>query len=75
MGSRQLKNGGVKKVDIGKGAVTTSKVRNGSLLTNREIAQQLFVTPKTVENHLGRAYVKLGIGSREALANVLAASE
>ncbi|MEJ7787396.1 MAG: AAA family ATPase, partial [Solirubrobacteraceae bacterium] len=43
--------------------------------TNREIAQQLFVTPKTVENHLGRAYVKLGIGSREALANVLAASE
>ncbi len=39
--------------------------------TNKEIAQRLFVTPKTVENHLGRAYVKLGIGSREALRGVL----
>jgi len=39
--------------------------------SNREIAQELFVTPKTVENHLGRAYGKLGIGSREALADVL----
>jgi DNA-binding CsgD family transcriptional regulator len=39
--------------------------------SNREIAQQLFITPKTVENHLGRAYVKLGISSREALGAVL----
>ncbi|MGI8721129.1 MAG: helix-turn-helix domain-containing protein, partial [Geodermatophilaceae bacterium] len=27
--------------------------------TNRDIAQELFVTPKTVENQLGRAYIKL----------------
>ena len=40
-------------------------------LSNREIAQQLFITPKTVENHLGRAYVKLGIGSRDSLGDVL----
>jgi DNA-binding CsgD family transcriptional regulator len=33
-------------------------------LTNREIAQALFVTPKTVENQLGRAYTKLGVSSR-----------
>lgn len=39
--------------------------------TNREIAQELFVTPKTVENHLGRAYAKLGIASRDALADAL----
>jgi DNA-binding CsgD family transcriptional regulator len=40
-------------------------------LTNREIAEALFVTAKTVENHLGRTYVKLGIGSRTALAAAL----
>ena len=37
-------------------------------LTNREIAQALFVTPKTVEVHLGSAYRKLGISSRMQLA-------
>ncbi|HYJ23151.1 MAG TPA: AAA family ATPase [Solirubrobacterales bacterium] len=39
--------------------------------TNREIAGELFVTPKTVENHLTRVYGKLGIGSRRELAGVL----
>ncbi len=37
-------------------------------LSNREIAQRLFLSPKTVENHLGRVYVKLGIGGRGELA-------
>jgi DNA-binding CsgD family transcriptional regulator len=36
--------------------------------TNREIAQALFVTEKTVERHLGSAYQKLGIRSRFQLA-------
>ncbi|MBD0282395.1 MAG: AAA family ATPase [Thermoleophilaceae bacterium] len=36
--------------------------------TNREIAQTLFVTEKTVEMHLSRAYRKLGIRSRWQLA-------
>ncbi|MDQ3587778.1 MAG: helix-turn-helix transcriptional regulator [Actinomycetota bacterium] len=40
--------------------------------TNREVAQALFVTVKTVENHLGRAYTKLGIGSRYELPRALA---
>lgn len=35
--------------------------------TNREIAQELFVTPKTVEIHLSSTYRKLGIGSRRDL--------
>ena len=42
-------------------------------LSNKEIAQALFVTVKTVEQHLGRVYRKLDIGSRRALAAALAA--
>jgi DNA-binding CsgD family transcriptional regulator/tetratricopeptide (TPR) repeat protein len=40
--------------------------------TNREIAQALFVTPKTVEVHLSSVYRKLGISSRSQLAGALA---
>ena len=39
--------------------------------TNREIAQALFVTEKTVETHLGRAFMKLGVRSRKHLAQAL----
>jgi DNA-binding CsgD family transcriptional regulator/tetratricopeptide (TPR) repeat protein len=41
--------------------------------TNREIAQGLFVTPKTVEVHLSSVYRKLGIASRRELERALAA--
>ena len=40
--------------------------------TNRDVAQELFVTPKTVEVHLSNAYRKLGIRSRRELAGALA---
>ena len=39
--------------------------------SNRDIAQALFVTPKTVEVHLSSAYRKLGIRSRRELAEAL----
>ena len=39
--------------------------------TNREIAHELYVTIKTVEGHLSRAYTKLGIKGREELSRVL----
>jgi DNA-binding CsgD family transcriptional regulator/tetratricopeptide (TPR) repeat protein len=42
--------------------------------TNREIAQALFVTPKTVEVHLSSVYRKLGIASRSQLAGALTES-
>ena len=41
-------------------------------LRNREIAERLFVSPKTVEAILGRAYRKLGIRSRAELGRALA---
>jgi DNA-binding CsgD family transcriptional regulator len=40
--------------------------------TNREIAQALFVTPRTVEVHLSSVYRKLGIRSRSQLSTALA---
>jgi DNA-binding CsgD family transcriptional regulator len=39
--------------------------------TNREIAETLFVTRKTVELHLSNAYRKLGIAGRRGLAAAL----
>jgi DNA-binding NarL/FixJ family response regulator len=42
-------------------------------MTNRDIAQSLFVTPKTVEVHLSAVYRKLDIGSRTQLGAALAA--
>jgi DNA-binding NarL/FixJ family response regulator len=36
--------------------------------TNREVAQALFVTEKTIERHLSSAYHKLGIRSRFQLS-------
>jgi DNA-binding NarL/FixJ family response regulator len=39
--------------------------------TNREIGHELYVTLKTVEGHLSRAYTKLGIEGRAQLPGVL----
>jgi LuxR family maltose regulon positive regulatory protein len=39
--------------------------------TNREVARDLFLSPKTVEYHLTRVYRKLGIRSRSDLARAL----
>lgn len=51
-------------------ALTPSEARIALLAaegrTNREIAQELYVTLKTVEGTLGKAYAKLGISGRGA---------
>jgi DNA-binding CsgD family transcriptional regulator len=39
--------------------------------TNREVASELFMSPKTVEAHLSRIYRKLGVRSRAELAHKL----
>jgi DNA-binding CsgD family transcriptional regulator len=40
-------------------------------LSNKDIAQALFVTVKTVEQHLGRVYRKLDVASRRQLGAAL----
>ena len=59
----------------GPGSLTPSERRIAELAatgqSNREIAQALFVTPKTVEYHLRNAYRKLDIQTRRELSGVL----
>ncbi|MBV9336269.1 MAG: AAA family ATPase [Solirubrobacterales bacterium] len=56
-------------------ALTASELRVAQLaaegLTNRQIAQSLFITMRTVSAHLGHAYAKLDIGDRAQLATAL----
>jgi DNA-binding NarL/FixJ family response regulator len=40
--------------------------------TNRQIAEQLFMSPRTVEAHLSRIFTKLGVSSRSAVASAIA---
>ena len=58
------------------GSLTSSERRVAGLaadgLSNRDIAQTLYVTPKTVEVHLSSVYRKLEIGSRRDLPHALA---
>jgi DNA-binding CsgD family transcriptional regulator len=62
----------------GRESLTASELRVVRLAaagaTNTQIAQELYVSLKTVETHLSHAYVKLGLaglGSRGRLAHVL----
>ncbi len=60
------------RASSGLDALTPSERRAAELAvlgrSNRAIAQELYVTPKTVEVHLSAAYRKLGISSRGELA-------
>jgi len=62
----------------GSDSLTASELRVTRLaaagLSNREIAQQLFVTVNTVESHLRHGYLKLGVHSRGELPAALSAN-
>jgi DNA-binding CsgD family transcriptional regulator len=55
--------------------ITAAEARVAELVaagrTNREVAGELFMSPKTVEAHLSRIYRKLGVRSRAELAHKL----
>jgi DNA-binding CsgD family transcriptional regulator len=59
----------------GRDALTAAELRVARLaaegLTNREVAQALFITTMTAKSHLSRVYRKLGITRRSQLAQAL----
>ena len=59
----------------GRDALTAGELRVAQLaaegLTNRVIAQALFITTKTAKGHLSRVYRKLGVSRRDQLAGGL----
>lgn len=71
---RELKAGGLNQIRGDRHSVAltpqeeavTALVAQG--LSNREVAAELYVSPKTVQYHLTRVYAKLGIRSRTELA-------
>ena len=60
-------------------ALTPAELRTARMAaegkSNREIAQALFVTPKTVETHLRHTYRKLDIPGRSGLADALSSTK
>ena len=62
----------------GREALTASELRIATLaadgLTNCQIGQSLYVTPKTVERHLTRVYAKLDVAKRCEVAGALSAA-
>ena len=63
----------------GVNALTPGELRVARLAaegrTNREVAQALFITTKTVKDHLGSAYGKLQVSSRGELAGALSGGD
>jgi DNA-binding NarL/FixJ family response regulator len=64
-----------KLIRTGAGTLTASERRVAQMgvsgMSNKQIAQALFVTVKTVESHLAQSYRKLGVSSRTELGSVL----
>jgi DNA-binding CsgD family transcriptional regulator len=67
-----------KRPDRGWDELTAQQAHIGRLAsegqTNAEIGAQLFLSPRTIEWHLGQLFTKLGISSRRELRRALAAT-
>ena len=75
---RRLNARGPRRRDAHTGELTRRELEvarlAGTGLTNRQIASELFVSPRTVEVHLSRILAKLDVPTRAAIAGALAGS-
>ena len=76
IGRRVNRAGRAGKADAaGLAALTARELEIAQLvaggLTNRAVAETLFLSEKTIETHLAGAFVKLGVRTRGALAGAL----
>ena len=75
LGLRIARPGAQGNSDSGIGSLSAREAEIAELVatgrTNREIAADLYLSQKTVENHLGRVFSKLDISSRAALAGMV----
>lgn len=75
LANRERRVGGLGQRSEQAGGLTPQEYEIARLVSsghaNREVAQELFLSPKTVEYHLTRVYKKLGIRNRMELAEAL----
>lgn len=76
LGTRPSRRGPSSAGENGDAAALTAREREVAVLvatgiTNREIAERLFLSEKTVEAHISRILAKLGVASRLAVAGIL----
>ncbi len=68
----------VRRPDDAADALTPQELQIAQLaadgLSNREVAERLYLSPRTVSTHLYRIFPKLGVGSRGELARALSGS-
>lgn len=75
LGRRVQRKGRRTVASEGIGALTDRELELSRLVatgkTNRQIAAELFISEKTVQNHLSSIFAKLGVSSRAAVAGIV----
>ena len=75
LGARAEVRGPASGDDAGVGSLTKRELEIAELvtdrLTNRQIAERLFLSKKTIESHMRNIFVKLGASSRVEVARII----